>query len=151
MVNSLEVMCIPTASRWLILPKDLVRNIYPYAPSLKNEQSSEFVIGSLLINNEIIPLVDLDFDHKRDELDSNEGFRIVMIDSVSSQAKYRHYALLAYQEPKALTLQADKIKTINSGDHRYIAQQVAIENEQWLDKFCYIPNLLNFESELTMS
>lgn len=150
MADSLELILIPTASQWLVFPKELVSNIYPYAPSLSIEEGSPFVIGSLLVENEIIPFVDLDFNHQRTQFDTTQGFRIVMVATISMHAKYSHYAVLSYEEPLQLTGDNSIFKNVVDGTHTYIAKQATIKDERLENKSCIIPNLPLFESELSM-
>ena len=57
-MNQINVMLVPTAQDYLILPAELIAHVFPYAPPLLIDSGSEYIIGGLLIQNDKIPLVD---------------------------------------------------------------------------------------------
>ncbi len=47
-MNQINIMLVPTAQDYLILPAELIAHVFPYAPPLLIDSGSEYIIGGLL-------------------------------------------------------------------------------------------------------
>lgn len=143
----IDVVLLPCkGQQWLLFPQAVVGRVYPYAPTLTTENASEFIVGSMLVQNEKMPVLDFDFEETENTYDG--VYRILLVSTITNQSMYRRYAVISYGEPELLTLQEEDIRSIKRGHHRFIAQQVAIEGHE--QKTIYLPDLPLFESELRM-
>ena len=151
-MNQINVMLVPTAQDYLILPAELIAHVFPYAPPLLIDSGSEYVIGGLLIQNDKIPLVDY-FSNKplaelKDEDRSN--YRVILVNAVNPQGRYRQYAILAHGQPQIANIGENDLTSLGKGSHRYIARYVSFSGYD-SDKHIILPNLPALEAELTMS
>ena len=151
-MNQINIMLVPTAQDYLVLPAELVAHVFPYAPPLLIDGGSEYIIGGLLVQNDKIPLLDF-FSHKplaeRKEEDRS-NYRTVLVNAVNPQGRYRQYAILAHCEPLIMNAGEDDIKSIGKGSHRYITRYVSLAGHDD-GKRIVLPNLMALEAELTMS
>lgn len=143
----LDVVLLPCrGEKWLLLPQAIVGRVYPYAPTLTAENASEFVCGSILVQNEKMPVLDFDFDGVENTYDG--VYRILLVSTITNHSMFRRYAVISYGEPELLNIREEDIRLLKRGHHRFIAQQVAVEGHE--DKSVYLPDLPLFETELRM-
>lgn len=149
-MNEMDVILIPTAGQGLLLPQAIVGKVFPYAPTLSFDEASEFVQGGLLIQNEKVPLVDFNFINQASDRGDTAGFRLILISTITEEARYSRYAVLAHGEPELYHLHEDELEIAPATkNHRYIAQSVKIRGRE--DNTTYIiPDLPLFETELHM-
>ncbi len=141
----IDVVLLPCrGKKWLLFPRAIVGRVYPFAPMLTVENASEFVIGSIIVQNEKMPVLDFNFSASKDEYDG--VFRILLISTITEQAICRRYAVLSYGEPEIINISDELIKTVSKGEHRYVAQHVAIDDHE--DKEIYLLDLPFFEVDL---
>lgn len=145
----MEIMLIPTADAYLIIPQACVVRVFPYAPTLSFENASEFVRGGLLIMNEKIPL--LDFNFTQAYANTDEGlYRLVLVSTLTDSSQYNRYVILAHDEPKKMKVKEEHLHELDSTGvlHRYIAMQLSITGSAL--KPIYLLNLPLIETELRM-
>ena len=151
-MNQINIMLVPTAQDYLVLPAELVAHVFPYAPPLLIDGGSEYIIGGLLVQNDKIPLLDF-FSHKplaeRKEEDRS-NYRVILVNAVNPQGRYRQYAILAHGEPLIMNASEDDIRPLGKGSHRYISRYVTLAGHED-GKRIVLPNLMALEAELTMS
>ncbi len=58
-MDKIEVLLIPFGDNAVIIPKEIVEYILPYAPPLPFHNAHEAVIGSLIYQSERAPVIDL--------------------------------------------------------------------------------------------
>lgn len=149
-MNMMDVILIPTAGAGLLLPQAIVGRVFPYAPTLSFDEASEFVLGGLLIQNEKVPLVDFNFGKVRHEEVDTAGFRLVLVSTITEEARYSRYAILAHGEPELHRLREDKLAVVPTvKNHRYIAQSVTISDRADPEAYVIL-DLPLFETELHM-
>lgn len=146
----MDVILIPTAGPGLLLPQAIVGKVFPYAPTLSFDEASEFVLGGLLIQNEKVPLVDFNFAKVRSAEIDTAGFRLILVSTITEEARYSRYAILSHGEPELYRLREDTLAVVPAAkNHRYIAQSVKIGDRA--DPLPYvILDLPLFETELHM-
>ena len=146
-MTNLDVVLLPCrGQQWLLFPQAVVGRVSPYAPTLTAENASEFVVGSMLVQNEKMPVLDFDFAGTEDSYDG--VYRILLVSTITNQSMYRRYAVISYGEPELLNIHEEDIQTLKGGHHRFIPQQVAIVGHE--NKTIFLPDLPLFESELRM-
>lgn len=148
----MEVWLIPFAKGYLLVPADLVERSFPYAPYMKYDETSRFVLGGIVLANEKIPLLDFS-DENADNIPPHdtEKSRLVLLSSITSDCIFERYAVIAYDEPKkiALNKEAD-IENVdeNQSLDNYFVSEVKINKVSYQP--IYLPNLLLIEKELKM-
>ena len=147
-MERLAVVLIPIGHEYLILPQAMLNHIYPYALPLSVDQSSEFVVGGVFIQNAKLPLLDFAFSPSPD--DSESGWYLVLAQTITTQSSYRTYAIVSHGEPRLLELSPEEITTLKAGDHRYIAQYVSIPYMP-AENPVIVLDLEQLEQELSMS
>ena len=61
-MDKLEIVLVPCSGNlWLAFPKEIMVQIYPYAPLLSVENAGEFVAGAMLLQNEKLPVLGFQF------------------------------------------------------------------------------------------
>lgn len=143
----MNVLLLPCESgQWLLFPQEIIGSVYPFAPTLNAEETSEFVIGSMLIQSEKIPV--LDFQFKSAESAYEGTLRLIVIETITTDTPYRRYAVKSYGEPELFTLQEEALQAVGAHPHRYCAQVVQIAGREARE--ILLLNLPRFEKELKM-
>lgn len=143
----INVVLLPCCGQqWLLFPQAVVGRVYPYAPTLAAEEVSEFVVGSMLVQNEKMPVLEFNFNHVENTYDG--VYRILLVSTITNHSMYRRYAVISCGEPELLNIHEEDIQTVQTGHHRFIAQQVSIVGHE--DKTIYLLDLPAFETELRM-
>lgn len=143
----MDVMMIPSGGReWLIFPQTLVSRIYPYASPLGVEEGSEFVVGSLLVGNEKMPVLDFVFTERESPYEGS--YRLVLVATITNQSIFHRYALVSYGAPERIAIGEGRLRRLNSGHHRLIAHALAVDGKDGMH--AAVLDLPEFESELKM-
>ncbi len=141
----MDIVMIPSGGlEWLMFPQALVSRIYPYASPLGVESASEFVVGSLLVENEKMPVLDFVFTAR--ELPYEGSYRLVLVATITNQSLFRTYALVSYGAPKILQLGDEQLQKRESAYHRFVVHCLAIDGEDGVP--AVVLDLPKFESEL---
>lgn len=144
---SLEVVLLPcNGGDWIVLPQSIIGRVYPYAPSFSVENASEFVIGSMIVQNEKMPVIDFHFSDS--ETDYDGAYRMLLVSAITNKTTYHRYAVISYGDPEMLTVEESNITQIGESNHRYIAQYVSIVGQE--NKRIILLDIPLFEAELTM-
>ncbi|MDO4642296.1 MAG: hypothetical protein Q4A74_00470 [Cardiobacteriaceae bacterium] len=149
-MKQINIMLVPTEDEYLVFPAEIVAHVFPYAPPLLVDDASEFVIGGLLIQSDKLPLLDLFADEKSAQKDGRSSFRVVLISAISTQSRFRQYAILSHGEPLIMNAAEEDIKSLGKGNHRYASRYVSLAGHDD-GKRIILPNLMALEAELTMS
>lgn len=143
----IDVVLIPSGgAELLIFPQTLVSRVFPYAPPLSSETETQFVVGSMLVNNEKMPVVDFIFTPRMEPYEGNQ--RIVLVSTISSDVGFLRYSIVSYGEPITQTINESGLVTKQIGGHRFIAQYANIIGYEQTP--AVILDLPKFESELKM-
>lgn len=143
----LDIVLVPCGGHeWLVLPQSIVGRVYPYAPALSAENASAFVVGSMLVQNEKMPVLDFRFAPRETEY---EGiYRIVLVSTITNQSSFRRYAIISSGEPELTQIREEDIQKLSDGNHPYVHQYVQIAGQE--EKHIALLNLPLFEAELRM-
>ena len=149
-MNEMSVILIPTQEAGLLLPQDIIGKVFPYAPTLSFDEASEFVLGGLLIQNEKVPLVDFNFGKVRTDDIDTASFRLILVSTITEEARYSRYAILSHGEPELYQLREEMLEVVPTvKNHRYITQSVKIRDRVDSGNFVIL-DLPLFETELHM-
>lgn len=149
-MNEMDVILIPSPGAGLLLPQAIVGKVFPYAPTLSFDEASEFVLGGLLIQNEKVPLVDFNFAKVRSEDMDTAGYRLILVSTITEEARYSRYAVLSHGEPELYRLREEALELVPTAkNHRYITQSVTIRDRADAGNFVIL-DLPLFETELHM-
>ena len=141
----MDIVIIPSGGReWLMFPQALVSHIYPYASPLGVESASEFVVGSLLVENEKMPVLDFVFTAR--ERPYEGSYRLVLVATITNQSLFRTYALVSYGVPKILQLGDEQLQKQEGAYHRFVVHCLTIDGEDGAP--AVVLDLPKFESEL---
>ena len=119
-MKQINVMLVPTAQDYLILPAELIAHVFTNKPLAE----------------------------RKDEDRSN--YRVILVNAVNPQGRYRQYAILAHGEPLIMNAGEEDIPALGKGSHRYITRYVNLAGHED-GKRIVLPNLMALEAELTMS
>lgn len=145
-MDKLEIVLVPCSGNlWLAFPKEIMGQVYPYAPLLTTEKPNEFLAGAMLLQNEKIPVYDFQFENQGVGYDGL--FKTVIISTVKN-TQFPHYAIVSYGDPIIVIIEREQIRTLNPGTHKYIAQNVAIIGHE--KRKIAILDLPVFEDNLTL-
>ena len=149
-MNEMSVILIPMQEAGLLLPQDIIGKVFPYAPTLSFDEASEFVLGGLLIQNEKVPLVDFNFGKVRTDDIDTASFRLILVSTITEEARYSRYAILSHGEPELYHLREEMLEVVPTiKNHRYITQSVKIRDRADSGNFVIL-DLPLFETELHM-
>lgn len=147
-MNEMDVMIIPGGGQeWLMLPQTLVSRIYPYAPPLSVESASEFVVGSLLVENEKVPVLDFVFTAREKPYEG--GYRMVLVKTITNQSIFHRYALVSYGEPEIIHIGDAQLQKLTGNYHPLVAQCLALEGRDGMRAM--VLDLPEFESGLNIT
>lgn len=114
MSELLNVMIVPFQQKQAVLvPKELIEYVLPYAPPLPSSYSHTALIGSLIYKNEKVPVLDLGMLYSGQptplsEIDGNR--RIVIVSRLNHSEEFSSYALLATRAPSMVELAGDELQ-----------------------------------------
>lgn len=121
MSQHLEVMVIPFRQEHaVILPRNLVEYVLPYATPLPSDYVHSALVGSIIYQNEKVPVIDVDvlFSHKQRQLGISGRQRIIIVSCINEHAEFSSYAIIAEDAPHLLELNpstmretADEVKS----------------------------------------
>lgn len=148
-MSEMEVMMIPTRGQeTLVFPRELIYRVYPYAPTLDAEEASEYVVGSMLLENEKIPVVDFEFSTRKTPVDENNR-RLVLISTITSAAAFHRYALISYGQPRLIQLaEAQLHLTEHEAKSNLIADFISLTGREETE--LAILDIPAFEAQLKM-
>lgn len=151
MSELLNVMIVPfQQERAILLPRGLVEYVLPYAPPLPSSYSHQALIGSLIYNNEKVPVIDMSvvFDNQATPLSEIDGRRrIVILSCLTKPGEFSSYALLSHEAPRFLELSASDLRETITDVPRLFYSHVKLSEQNTLQSL-YVPDLVALESEL---
>lgn len=110
MSEILEVMMVPfRQNEAVILPRNLVEYVLPYAMPLPSSYSHHALVGSLIYQNEKVPVVDVSLLDDKGQVPDSGSRRIVIVSCVSEQEEFSSYAMIADHSPHVLELSTTMI------------------------------------------
>lgn len=110
MSELLNLMTVPfQQDRSVLLPKELIEYVLPYAPPLPSSYSHQALIGSLIYKNEKVPVLDVSvlYDGKPKPLSEIDGKRRIVIVSRLNKTdddEFSSYALLSAKAPSLVEI-----------------------------------------------
>ncbi len=147
-MNKIEVLLIPFGDNAVIIPKDIVEYILPYAPPLPFQNDQEAVIGSIIYQAERAPVIDLSkYDPVFEIKESFGKKRYIIVSSVSEQSRYNSYALLSLVPPRVLTLDKSMMEDLHVEKDGVFYSKIRYGNE-YAYQYAYILDFEQFEQKL---
>lgn len=147
-MDKIEVLLIPFGDNAVIIPKEIVEYILPYAPPLPFQHTHEAVIGSLIYQSERAPVIDL--SKYEPVFYTQEAFgkkRYIIVSSVSEQSRYNSYALLSLVPPRMLTLDKSMIEDLQVEKGGPFYGKIKYGNE-YAYQYAYVLDFEKFEQTL---
>ncbi len=113
MSEKLNIMVIPfRKNSAVVLPKKVVDYVLPYARPLPSSYSHEALVGSIIYQNEKVPIVDLSVLHDCDGTELNDGGhrRLVIIPCLNDHMEFGSYAIIADDAPRVFHETKDALR-----------------------------------------
>lgn len=112
MSQHLEVMVVPFRhENAVILPRNLVEYVLPYATPLPSDYPHSALVGSIIYQNEKVPVIDVDvlFSQQRRQLGISGRQRIIIVSCINEHSEFSSYAIIAEDAPHLLDVKASNM------------------------------------------
>ncbi|PID58754.1 MAG: hypothetical protein CR957_00090 [Gammaproteobacteria bacterium] len=100
----------------VVLPRNLVEYVLPYATPLPSAYEHEALVGSILYQNEKVPVLDLQLVYNNGEngpsVDSGHR-RLVVLSCVSLHTEFSSYAIIADDAPRLFNTTPDNLQEVD--------------------------------------
>ncbi len=116
MSEKLNIMVIPfQKNSAVVVPKKVVDYVLPYARPLPSSYSHDALVGSIIYQNEKVPIVDLSVLHGAEGSELNDGGhrRLVIIPSLKNHFEFSSYAIIADDAPRVFHETKDAMRETN--------------------------------------
>ncbi len=110
-MDKVDVLLIPLGDNAVIVPKEIVEYILPYAPPLPFHNDHRAVVGSLIYQADRAPVIDLSVYYEG-EPDAYGKKRYIIVSAVTDNSRYNNYALLSLAPPRVLTLERSLVEDV---------------------------------------
>lgn len=151
MSELLNVMIVPfQQKRAVVLPREVVGYVLPYAPPLPSSYSQAALVGSLIYQSEKVPVLDMSvlFNQQPTALSEIDGKRrIVIISCLHKHPDFNSYALLASEAPRMIQLQESDVHDIDSELPDLFYSHIDLAEDK-MDHMLYVPDLKALEATL---
>lgn len=152
MSDTLQIMLIPfQENAAVLLPRNLTEYVLPYAPPLPSSYSKSALVGSLIYQNEKVPVVDLEslYQDKAPVLPAiGSQARLVMVSCLTSHGEFTRYALIANQPPLLLMLdKSDLVEEADDALPSFFHSRVMMKSQNNRE-FLFVPDLIELEKTL---
>lgn len=150
-MEKVEITLIPYGTHQLVVPKNLVEYVLPYASPLPTASPKDAVVGSIIYKNTKTPVVDLLTLQKSAEspaVDENKPSRLVVMNALRADLDCQNYAFIATGLPKILNVTEKTLVEQRRGEEAdFFFSQVRIEDSTPHDR-CYILDVMQLEQNL---
>lgn len=147
-MDKIEVLLILFGENVVLIPRELVDYVLPYAPPLPFHSKHEAVIGSLIYQSERAPVIDLSkFEPIFEDSEEFGKKRYVIVSSVTDKSRYNSYALLSLVPPRILTLERQMIEDLYTPKEGPFYGKIKYGNE-YSYQYAYILDFEEFEQTL---
>lgn len=150
MSDLLNVMMVPfQQGRIALLPRELVEYVLPYAPPLPSSYAHRALIGSLIYQNEKVPVLDLAVLYGGEEtllseIDGNR--RIVIVSCLQKNEEFSSYAILATKAPNMINVSAEELHDTDDEVPMFFHSKVSVAPQSGVQTF-FILDLPSIEAE----
>lgn len=155
-MNGIEIMVFPSRKALTLLPTAMVQQVLPYAPVMAEKGEHHYVRGSLIVQYDKLPVIDLDYiydskheDDRDQQTQTEEGAKLIWVKSMGTNAHVSGYVLIARGTPQILSCTAETLHTASMGDgglvNRFLELE-GVENPNHLP--IILPDLFVLEAEL---
>lgn len=154
MQERLEVIIIPMASAYMVLPAKMVLQVFPRAPLIPTESVSSYIQGTLIVQQYKLEVLNLASAFKEPsetmQQESDKGSaKFIWIAALGKNAPRTGYVLESTQTPIFMTCYAKDIRYVRGSDHDMVANYVDVNGLDNPNKLpVFIPDILSIESEL---
>jgi|GEM_PF-4364034 len=135
----------------LVVPKKLVGYILPFAPLFPSSYQHQAMVGSLIYQNEKIPVVDLACLLGKKptyvNININGTRRIVILLCITQNHQFSNYGVISSGVPRLIQAQQSDFKESENALPEYTFSEVIL-GEQNSPKHLYIPDIEAIESHL---
>lgn len=136
----------------ILVPRELVECVLPYAMPLPSGYKHDALVGSLIYKDAKIPvlnLIHLDQPGQHASLPENSygKYRIVMLSCTSENSFCDSYAVIASNPPSLFEIGAENMTAVNSLPSPFFFSKIRL-NMGSGEQLAYIPNLDKLEEEL---
>lgn len=143
----MKILLIPyQQNESIILPKNLVKYVLPYAPVLPSTLKHPLVIGSLIYENEKIPIVN--FSTQFTAIDNrNSQAKLIIVACIADESPVNYYAVVANHSPRMLDIAEKDLEETNESVPALFHSLVKITEGQ-NEQLVFVPNMEQIETEI---
>lgn len=108
--ENLRCLLISVQGGQAILPNSVIVEVLPFATPLKIESAPHWVVGAMLWRNLTTPLISLGRLIFRVSAESDLNSRIIIVNTLSADARLPHFGILGTSAPRPINLQREELK-----------------------------------------
>lgn len=143
-MNILLIPCQQNDS--IILPQSLVKYVLPYAPMLPSNKSHEIVVGSLIYENEKIPVLDL-ARLFAEPVERTQQAKLIIVACITEDSPVNYYAVIANYSPRMMQINKKDLEETSNPVAELLHSQVKLRDGD-KEQLAFIPDMEKIEAEI---
>ena len=147
-MDKLDIVIVPLANAFAVLPAVMVRQILPYAPLIPSEGKANYILGSIIVQNDKLDVIDLGLLLDGQQLETDDE-KLIWFAPLQKQTSSFGFILRSIGLPQFMVCRADDFIDKAPGDHPLIARYIHIRGLSNPDELpVFIIDLVNLEKEI---
>lgn len=146
--SSLRCLLIAVQGGQALLPNSVTVEVLPFATPLKIESAPPWVVGAMLWRNLTTPLVSLGQLIFRVPADADLNSRIIIVNTLSTDARLPHFGILCTSAPRPINLQREELTTHQEVDAQDLELPGVLSWARYQDQPVIIPDMEAIEAVL---
>ena len=147
-MDKLNIVIVPVANAFAVLPAVMVRQILPYAPLMPSESQADYILGSLIVQNDKLDVVDMGRILNQQPLEADDE-KLIWFSPLQKQTSSFGFILRSVGLPQFMMCRSDDFIEEAKGDHPLIASYIQVRGLNNPDEYpVFIIDLFNLEKEI---
>lgn len=149
MDRDLDIVVVPTAAAFVVLPAVMVRQVLPYAPVIPEAGALDYVCGTLIVQEHKLNVIDMSVFVGAQTHKPEAGEKLIWFSSLHINHNLSGYILQSSGAPRFMQCHEIDITESEPSEHPLIAYYVKITGLENPDDLpIFVPDLVNLEAEL---
>lgn len=147
-MDKLDIIVVPLVNAFAVLPAVMVRQILPCAPLMPSEGKADYILGSLIVQNDKLDVVDLGqiFHGQPSE---NDDEKLIWFAPLQKQTSSFGFILRSVGLPQFMLCRADDFIERAKGEHPLIERYIDVRGLSNPNGYpVFIVDLFNLEKEI---
>lgn len=147
-MDKLNIVIVPVGNAFAVLPAVMVRQILPDAPLIPSEDKANYILGSLIVQNDKLDVLDMGrvLHHQPPE---GEDEKLIWFSPLQERTSSFGFILRSVGLPQFMVCRPDDFIEKAKGDHPLIASYIQVRGLSNPDDYpVFIIDLVNLEKEI---